>query len=156
MPVKTANGKWMIRQVMSLYSSEHGITREKVLAKCSGVSHFSGYLGFQSNALEFSKSQMHGGTCGARWWKKKRESRNRIPRKSSKRMNMPPGVQRGGSFGSSGFHSGIRQAVECTARPYLEISSKLRQFRSCQTWYIQIFPSIWPGFFGEALNPVFS
>ena len=45
-------------------SCEIGITREKVLAKCSGKIPFSEYRGFQSKALEFSMCQMLGQTCG--------------------------------------------------------------------------------------------
>ena len=43
-----------------------------MIAKCSGKSPFSKYLGFQSNALEFSKCQVLGRTCGIIWLKKKR------------------------------------------------------------------------------------
>ena len=70
-------------------SCENGITKEKVLAKCSGKSPFSEYLGFQSNGLEFSKCQILARTCATIWWEKKRGSRSRIPRKDSKRMSMP-------------------------------------------------------------------
>ena len=48
-------------------SCENGTTREKVLAKCSGKSPFSEYIGFQSDALEFSNCQMLGLTCGTTW-----------------------------------------------------------------------------------------
>ena len=57
------------------------ITREKVPAECSGKSPFSEYFGLQSDALEFSKCQMRGQICGTKYWKKKRGSRGRIPRK---------------------------------------------------------------------------
>ena len=51
---KIANDKLMISEVMSFVCSdscENGITREKVLSKCSGKSPFSEYPWFQSNAL---------------------------------------------------------------------------------------------------------
>ena len=48
-------------------SCENGITKEKVLAKCSGKSPFSEYLGFQSNGLEFSKCQILARTCATIW-----------------------------------------------------------------------------------------
>ena len=44
--------------------------REKVLAKCSDKSPFSMYVGFQRNALEFSKCQMLGRTSWTMWWRK--------------------------------------------------------------------------------------
>ena len=67
--------KLIISEFMSFQCSdscENSITKVKVLAKCSGKSPFSKYLGFQSNALEFSKCQMLGRTCGIIWLKKKR------------------------------------------------------------------------------------
>ena len=60
-----------LSEVMSFICSdscENGITKEKVLAKCSGKSLFSKYLGFPSNGLEFSKCQILGRTCGTIWW----------------------------------------------------------------------------------------
>ena len=55
-------------------SCENSITKEKVLAKCSGKSPFSKYLGFQSDGLEFSKCKiLHVGRIyGTIWWKKLR------------------------------------------------------------------------------------
>ena len=53
------------RDVMSFGCSdscENGITGEKELAK----SPFSEHLGFQSNAPEIAKCQMHGRKCGTR------------------------------------------------------------------------------------------
>ena len=65
-------------------SCENRITREKTLAKCSGKSPCSEYLGFQSDALEFSMRQMLEQTCRTRRWRKKWSLRGRIPRKDSK------------------------------------------------------------------------
>ena len=48
----------MISEVISFECSdlrENGITKEKVLAKGSGKSPLSEYLGFQGNGPEFSK-----------------------------------------------------------------------------------------------------
>ena len=44
-------------------SYENGITKYKVLAKRSGKSPFSEYLGFQSTGLEFLKCQILARTC---------------------------------------------------------------------------------------------
>ena len=77
------------------------------------------------------KCWMHGQTCGTRWWKKKRGSRSRIPRKNSKRACL----QRGGSFPRFGFHSptSSRQYLKL-ACPFLlnESLSKLQQFQKRQ------------------------
>ena len=91
---KTANGKLIIRQVMSFVCSdsyESGITKETLHTKGSGKLHFSEYLRFQSKGLEFSKCQILGQTCATImiWRKKKWGSGSRIPRKDSKRMSMP-------------------------------------------------------------------
>ena len=83
----------MVSEVMSFVCSDsckNGITKEKVRTKGSGELPFSffrvpfsEYLGFQSNGLEFSKSQILGRTCATIWWKKKRGSR--IEKQNSKK-----------------------------------------------------------------------
>ena len=60
---KTANNKLIISEVISFVCSdscENGITKEKLLAKCSGKSPFSKYPWFQKDALDFSMCQMLG------------------------------------------------------------------------------------------------
>ena len=46
--------------------------RKNCLQNVQAKSPFSEYLGFQSNAPEFSKCQMLAQTCGTIWWKKQR------------------------------------------------------------------------------------
>ena len=117
----------MISEVMSFVCSdscENGIAKEKVRTKGSGKLPFSEYLGFQSNGLEFSKCQIvwqiHAWTCATIRWKKKRESRSRIPRKDPRRMSMPAWF------------------LDSTASPYLKVASPTRKIQSSsKLWRFQ-------------------
>ena len=51
--VQDAGISWFLLHIRAV-TFEYGITRDKVLAKCSGKLPFSEYLGLQSDALEFS------------------------------------------------------------------------------------------------------
>ena len=110
------------------------ITREQVLAKCSGKPYFSEYLWFQSDALEFSMCQMLGQTCGTRWWKKKRGLRGRIPRKNSKQWAW---LQRGGSSSFTGFESNSPSVVEKVADPTPKIQSSAKLWKVLK-WQAEI------------------
>ena len=67
----------------------HNKRKVRTNLKGSGKLPFSEFLGLQSHGLEFSKCQILGQTCATIWWKKKLESRSRIPKKDSKRVSMP-------------------------------------------------------------------
>ena len=72
-----AGTKLPICEVMRFVCSDfckRGITEKRSLQKVQAIT-FSEYLEFQSDALEFSKCQMHGQICGTSWSKKNQDSK---------------------------------------------------------------------------------